>query len=129
MDYRFVSGSYLVTRVMEGSLGLMKIGSMNSRMRSLGTPVRHAYQAYAIALMLVCALPLLAQTYPVGRDPGFTLFDGTNIWVSNRGDNTVMKLRSSDGTALGTFPVGAAPTGMAFDGANIWVANRGIATT
>jgi YVTN family beta-propeller protein len=50
-------------------------------------------------------------------------FDGANIWVTNAGDNTVTKLRATDGGVLGTFAVGAAPYGVAFDGANIWVSN------
>jgi len=50
-------------------------------------------------------------------------FDGANIWVCSQGNNTVTKLRASDGTNLGAFPVGSVPEGMAFDGANVWVAN------
>jgi DNA-binding beta-propeller fold protein YncE len=53
------------------------------------------------------------------------VFDGNNIWVTNQFDNTVTKLRSSDGEKLGTFAVGLKPNGMAFDGANVWVANSG----
>ena len=61
--------------------------------------------------------------FAVGRQPVGMAFDGANIWVSNSLDNTVSKLRASDGVVLGTFPVGVTPVGMAFDGANIWVAN------
>src|SRR5579864_2505394 len=109
---------------MEGSPGSMK-KSKKVRMRLLEKVVRQAYlPVSAILLALVFSLPLGAQTFAVGNDPGYVLFDGTNIWVSNRGDNTVMKLRPSDGVTLGTFPVGSTPVGMAFDGANIWTANR-----
>jgi YVTN family beta-propeller protein len=55
-------------------------------------------------------------------------FDGTNIWVTNSGSNTVTKLLASTGQVLGTFSVGTAPLGIAFDGANIWVANSGSNT-
>ena len=43
--------------------------------------------------------------------------------MTNEQDNTVNKLRASDGVNLGTFAVGEAPEGIAFDGTNIWVAN------
>jgi DNA-binding beta-propeller fold protein YncE len=55
-------------------------------------------------------------------------FDGANIWVTNSGDRTVSKLRTSDGKVLGTFTVGSDIEGLAFDGANIWVANSGSNT-
>jgi DNA-binding beta-propeller fold protein YncE len=50
-------------------------------------------------------------------------FDGASIWVTEFVDNTVTRLRSSDGLNLGTFPTGQAPVAAAFDGANIWVVN------
>ncbi|HKE58386.1 MAG TPA: DNRLRE domain-containing protein, partial [Pyrinomonadaceae bacterium] len=50
-------------------------------------------------------------------------FDGQNIWIAHNHNDTVTKMRASDGTLLGTFAVGSAPQGVAFDGANIWVAN------
>jgi DNA-binding beta-propeller fold protein YncE len=43
--------------------------------------------------------------------------------VANFWDDTVTKLRASDGSELGTFNVGGGPVGLAFDGANIWVTN------
>jgi DNA-binding beta-propeller fold protein YncE len=61
----------------------------------------------------------------VGNFPEFLVFDGANIWVTNRGDNTVTKLRASNGTNLGTFPSGGhTPQWITFDGANIWVSNN-----
>ena len=63
--------------------------------------------------------------FPVGRAPSGIAFDGTNIWVANGHDDTVTKLRPSDGANLGTFTVGSEPEGLAFDGADIWVANYG----
>jgi DNA-binding beta-propeller fold protein YncE len=55
-------------------------------------------------------------------------FDGTNIWVTNDGNNTVTKLLASTGTFVGTYSVGSVPWGVVFDGANIWVANEGSGT-
>jgi DNA-binding beta-propeller fold protein YncE len=60
----------------------------------------------------------------VGLNPGGGVaFDGANIWVSKSFDNTITKLRASDGTFQGTFATGLRPSGLAFDGANIWVVN------
>jgi DNA-binding beta-propeller fold protein YncE len=59
----------------------------------------------------------------VGISPYCVAFDGANIWVGNQGDNTVTKLRASDGTQMGAFSVGNGPVGVAFDGTNIWVVN------
>jgi hypothetical protein len=38
--------------------------------------------------------------FAVGNYPICLAFDGANIWVTNAGDNTVTKLRASDGTNL-----------------------------
>jgi DNA-binding beta-propeller fold protein YncE len=57
--------------------------------------------------------------FQVGGSPLAAAFDGANVWVTNSGSNTVMKLRASDGTVLGTFAAGQ-PFGICFDGANMW---------
>lgn len=61
---------------------------------------------------------------PVGSRPQFIAFDGTNVWITNLGSNSVTKLRACDGEALGTFPTGTGPVGIVFDGANFWTANN-----
>src|SRR5438876_4174589 len=61
--------------------------------------------------------------FAVGNAPFGAAFDGANIWVANNTDNTVTKLRASDGTVLGTFAVGVRPGWVAFDGSSIWVSN------
>jgi DNA-binding beta-propeller fold protein YncE len=43
--------------------------------------------------------------------------------VANSTGSSVIKLRASDGTSLGTFAVGSVHDAIAFDGANLWVAN------
>jgi len=65
------------------------------------------------------------QDFAVGTAPVGIAFDGANVWVANASDNTVTKVRASDGVPLGTFAVGSSPKGMVFDGSNIWVANSG----
>src|SRR5262245_6187919 len=61
-------------------------------------------------------------TFPTGSLPQRVAFDGASIWVANGPDDTVTKLRSSDGANLGPFAAGS-PERVAFDGANIWVTN------
>ena len=53
--------------------------------------------------------PDLIQSFPVGHTPTFLAFDGANIWATNFSDNTVTKLRTSDGGNLGTFAVRLGP--------------------
>ena len=97
---------------------------MHQQSRSSG---RYSIRSHSfvgiLTLLLTSALQLGAQTFPVGKGPWVAAFDGTNIWISNRGDNTVSRIRPSDGTILGTYAVGSAPTGILFDGTNIWAAN------
>jgi len=51
------------------------------------------------------------------------VFDGTNIWVANSGDDSVWELQASDGVVLATFTGFEQPEALAFDGTNIWIAN------
>jgi hypothetical protein len=59
----------------------------------------------------------------VGSGPRRVLFDGTYLWVSNYDDDSVSKVRPSDGELIATYPVGDTPWGMTFDGSNLWVVN------
>ena len=44
--------------------------------------------------------------------------------MANLHDDTVTRLRPSDGVVIDTIHVGRAPSGLAFDGTHIWVTNR-----
>jgi len=66
-------------------------------------------------------------TFTVKISPTATFFDGSSIWVTNRGSDLVSHLRL-DGTLLGEYPVGNEPIGITYDGARIWVANDGDGT-
>ncbi len=63
------------------------------------------------------------QDIPVGAQPNALAFDGTSIWVTNYGSNTVSKLLASDGSIQGTFPVSGAPMAAVSVGTVIWVAS------
>jgi DNA-binding beta-propeller fold protein YncE len=52
--------------------------------------------------------------------PDGILFDGSNLWVTDFGDNMLKKLDSS-GNILQSVPVGSNANLAVFDGANIWV--------
>src|SRR5215831_13477997 len=67
-------------------------------------------------------------SFTTGKTPIAFVYDGASMWVVNFGDNTVSKMRATDGAVLGTFAVGKSPWAVTYDGANIWVTNRGDAT-
>jgi outer membrane lipoprotein-sorting protein len=61
-------------------------------------------------------------TFTAGTEnPLDIVFDGAHMWVSNGEDNTLQKIRTSDGAMVGGFPVALSPQNLAFDGANMWV--------
>src|SRR5208282_5929591 len=71
-------------------------------------------------------VPEVAPTYfGIGKFAAFMVSDGRSIWVAIGSNNTVTKVRASDGAVLGTFVAGKDPRGVALDGDNIWVANLG----
>ena len=51
------------------------------------------------------------------------VYDGTNIWVTDQGDNMLKKLDSTGSVVL-PISVGTAPLFLAFDGTNLWVPNH-----
>ena len=62
-------------------------------------------------------------TFPVGDGPGALAFDGLNLWVAHRNDDTVSQV-STAGAVLATFPTGRRPVNLAYDGTALWVANN-----
>jgi YVTN family beta-propeller protein len=67
----------------------------------------------------------VSATVAVGSAPGYVVFDGTNIWVTNTNSNTVSKIDPIANNVIATVAVGSRPNGIVFDGTNIWVANTG----
>jgi hypothetical protein len=55
-------------------------------------------------------------------NPRGILFDGTNIWVTDEGDNNLKKL--AFGNVIQNVPVGSFPQLPVFDGSNIWAPNQ-----
>src|SRR5262249_39636117 len=55
---------------------------------------------------------------------GGILFDGTNIWVTDYENASILRL-DTGGNVVQTVPVGTNPEHPLFDGANIWIPNSG----
>jgi hypothetical protein len=79
------------------------------------------------------------EDFLVGSNPYGVGFDGTSIWVTNFGSNSVTRMRASDGACVVngivqpnlsacTFNVESEPIAVAFDGAYVWVANYASAS-
>jgi YVTN family beta-propeller protein len=68
----------------------------------------------------------IIQTVMVGMGPFFPAFDGTNIWVPNRDDNSVSVVRAATGAVLATLTGNGlnTPTQAAFDGQRILITNN-----
>lgn len=66
-------------------------------------------------------------TVQVGTDPRDAIFDGTDIWVSNFGSNTVQRIDRYTNVATQTRSVGTKPYGITFNSAvnALYVANYG----
>jgi hypothetical protein len=67
---------------------------------------------------------VIVASYPLPNLPQGIVFDGANVWITQRGQGgvgSVVKMRASDGLALGTFSAGVGPCGIVYDGANIWI--------
>ncbi len=75
-----------------------------------------------VATLRWSRLPRSYGDFVAGSTPIGIAFDGTDIWVTNIGSNSVMKLRGTDGVLLGGVGGLLSPNGIAFDGANMWIA-------
>jgi YVTN family beta-propeller protein len=70
--------------------------------------------------------PYVDITLTMGfASPTGVLYDGVNIWVTDAGAGTLLKLDTTTLAILQMVNVGALPQSPVFDGANIWVPNQG----
>lgn len=67
---------------------------------------------------------ILPTNFSVGGAASFVVNDRHSVWIAISND-TVTRLRASDGVALGTFAVGQDPRGIAIEGDNLWVTDYG----
>jgi DNA-binding beta-propeller fold protein YncE len=71
----------------------------------------------------------VVQEVTVGGDHanlGGISSDGTHVWVSDFGEDSVIELDASDASVVRTIDVGNGPTGISSDGTHAWVANSGL---
>jgi YVTN family beta-propeller protein len=59
----------------------------------------------------------------VGPSPTGMAYGAGSVWVTNSGDNTVMRINPKTHEVIQTFYVGANPVAIAVDGQHAWVAN------
>src|SRR5262249_372801 len=119
--------------VLFGFMGLLALPAVGQGVSSLN-PLQVALLKWA---------PNLTTTFAVVNSPAGLAFDGASNGVVNNGDETVTKLRDSDGAIEGTFQLGSnsagiasrkatqsrsidgtfdtGPTTLAYDGANMWI--------
>ena len=68
-------------------------------------------------------IPWSVTTVTAGfNSPVGMVFDGANVWATDTGTGTILKLDAS-GAVLQTVTAGPVPTYPAFDGTNIWIPN------
>jgi len=77
---------------------------------------------------LLCATAISAlsvtNTISVGSSPYEITSDGTHVWVTNSGNNTVSEIDASTHSVISTISVGRFPCGITSDGTHVWVANK-----
>jgi YVTN family beta-propeller protein len=63
------------------------------------------------------------KTITVGSVPRAVSSDGTHVWVTDWGENTVSEIEASSGKVINTIKVGEKPYGVSSDGTHVWVTN------
>jgi len=114
-------GHALIARAQKG-LGGIFVSEEGHALAADG-PVMLKNNLRQVALHRWYEVNMADITQTVGLSPTGILFDGSSLWVTNQGSNSVTRLRSADGAVVGEYPVGSAPIGLTYDGARVWVAN------
>jgi len=73
------------------------------------------------------SIPWTVTTVAGFSVPVGSLYDGTNVWITDQSAGTLLKLDSSGGV-LQTVTVGSGPGLPLYDGTNIWVPNKNNST-
>lgn len=80
------------------------------------------------SVSIVTLNPLSVSTVTAGfSGPTGLVYDGTNMWVTDGGDQMLKKL-DANGNVVMSVSVGNAPAHPGFDGTNIWVPNGNSAS-
>jgi len=92
-----------------------------------------AYNAATLAgsILRLASDGSVMQTVPVGEAPGYPAFDGANLWVPNRPEDSVSVVRAIDGAVHKTFSAAngnqnglSEPEMAAFDGQRVLVTDN-----
>jgi YVTN family beta-propeller protein len=67
-------------------------------------------------------------TIPVGHEPTSIAVGGGGVWVTDAGDDTVVRIDPTTRAVTSTIEVGEAPLGIALGKGSVWVANSGSGT-
>jgi hypothetical protein len=116
--------------VADGSITTPKLadGSVTQAKLAFGV-VGNRYDPQLLAMLRWDLLPVVPNSVTVGRDPSALAFDGTFVYVANKLDNNVNRLRAATGLIEGPpIAVGTAPAALAYDGTFVYVANSGSNT-
>lgn len=118
------------TVIGDGSVITPKLADGSVTRAKLATNFRNGFDPQMVAQMRWDQIPLVPHFAEVGRTPSALAFDGTFMYVANKLDNNVMRIRTSTGMIEGIpIPVGNGPAALVFDGfRSIWVANSGAGT-
>ena len=60
---------------------------------------------------------------PVESNPTAAAFDGTHLWITNSGSDSVSKIDITTNKVVATVRVGINPWDIVFDGTHLWVTN------
>jgi hypothetical protein len=113
--------------VADGSITTPKLADGSVTQAKLAFVVGgNRYDPQLVAMLRWDLLPVVPNSVAVGRDPSALAFDGIFIYVANKLDNNVNRIRAATGVIEGNpIAVGAAPAALAYDGTFVYVANSG----
>ncbi|MBK9766208.1 MAG: hypothetical protein IPP63_03870 [Chloracidobacterium sp.] len=123
-------GAISTVKIGSGAVTTPKIADGSVTKAKLAVDFRNGFDPQLVAQMRWDQLPVVPNLAEVGRTPSALAFDGTFVWVANKLDKNVMRIRISTGLIEGPpIPVGNAPAALVYDGfRSIWVANSGAGT-
>jgi hypothetical protein len=127
---KLADGSVSTSKIVDSSVTTPKIADGSVTKAKLAPDYKNGFDPQNVALMRWDQIPQIPRIADVGRNPSALAFDGTFMYVANKMDNNVMRIRTSTGLIEGSpIPVGTAPVALVYDGfRSIWVANSGSGT-
>lgn len=130
-DYAVITGkiadaSVSAPKIADNAVTTGKLADGSVTKSKLATDFKNGFDPQLVATQRWDLISVPKHSATVGRKPSGLAFDGTFMYVSNKLDNNVMRIRVSTGLVEGSpVAVGNAPTALAFDGTFIYVANSG----